>query len=304
MSELDFAPKFRPKTPPKLTDSKWLDVEEPQVILFQGMRGSGKGVSVESTAEKLYRSGLNIWHIWSARSFENLFWMINLNCQEKYDRMKSIAKSFDMKNHQGGLYLKTISQGLITSRTEYDYYYQIMEDAQMIKYNSERQRVELLPVGVELLKNQLLHCNCSKSYPVLWAVPDYIEFDQDTIDGFNGMFWKDEKEYFQHSIEITSKDRILLNEGKLRKSKEFTPKQMLKIAHFTTPTTEKRKEVFRVEFTKIVLEARKESRILTISPAIFEGSLDKFETVAEVFRMITYLMNKSVHFIPLTEKDV
>ena len=304
MSEIDFVPKFRPREPPKFTDTAWLDFDEPQVILFQGMRGSGKGVSVESTAEKLYRAGINIWHIWSARSFENLFWMINLNCKEKYDRMKSIAKSFEMKSHQGNLYEKTISQGLIASRTEYDYYYQIMTDAQMLKYNTERKMIELLPAGIQLLKGQLLHCNCSKSYPVLWAVPDYIEFEQDTVDRFNGMFWENEKEYFKHSIEITTKDRILLNEGKLKKSKEFQPKEMLRIIHFTTPTTEKRKQIFREEFTKIVLEARNESRILIISPAIFEGSLDKFETVAEVFRMIPYLMNKSGHFMPLTEKDV
>ena len=97
MSKLDFAPKFRPRTPPKFTDTKWLDFDEPQVILFQGMRGSGKGVSVESTAEKLYREGINIWHIWSARSFENLFWMINLDCKEKYDKITSITKSFLMK---------------------------------------------------------------------------------------------------------------------------------------------------------------------------------------------------------------
>ncbi len=64
MSEIEFIPLFRSKKPQKFMDDGWLKTNEPQVILFQGMRGSGKGVAVDRTAEELYKQGINIWHIW------------------------------------------------------------------------------------------------------------------------------------------------------------------------------------------------------------------------------------------------
>ena len=51
----DFIPTFRTATPQKLSKQGWIDANEPQVILFQGMRGSGKGVAVDYVAEKLYQ---------------------------------------------------------------------------------------------------------------------------------------------------------------------------------------------------------------------------------------------------------
>ena len=38
----------------KLTSGDWIDSEEPQVLLYQGMRSSGKGVAVDYSAERLY----------------------------------------------------------------------------------------------------------------------------------------------------------------------------------------------------------------------------------------------------------
>jgi len=60
MSDVDFIPRFRPRKPKRFSEEAWLNFDEPQVILFQGMRGSGKGVSVERTAEELYREGFSI----------------------------------------------------------------------------------------------------------------------------------------------------------------------------------------------------------------------------------------------------
>ena len=91
----DFIPQFRHKIPKKFTEEKWLRTDEPQVILFQGMRGSGKGVAVDKTAEELYKEGVNIWHIWGARSFENLYWAINKNCGEHYSKLRTILQAFE-----------------------------------------------------------------------------------------------------------------------------------------------------------------------------------------------------------------
>lgn len=52
-STLDnFTPQSKPRTPRKLSSKYWLDFENLQIHLFQGMRISGKGVKVDSTDEK------------------------------------------------------------------------------------------------------------------------------------------------------------------------------------------------------------------------------------------------------------
>jgi len=81
LSETEFIPSFNQAVPEKLSKSGWLSSEEPQVLLFQGMRGSGKGVAVDNVAEKLFNEGLTILHIWGARSLENLFWCIRFFLQ-------------------------------------------------------------------------------------------------------------------------------------------------------------------------------------------------------------------------------
>jgi len=118
------------------------------------------------------------------------------------------------------------------------------------------------------------------------------------------LFWKDFDEYLQHNSEITTRQKELLLAGNLLKPEYLRPKPLIKVRQFTTPSSTNRKELFRDEFTKIVLDARKESRIVVMNPAIFEGSIDKFETLAEIIKMMQYLMNKSGHFTPLKESDV
>ena len=46
---------FVNRKPKKLADEPLLNFNEPQIIFFTGMRGSGKGVSVDAQAEKLYK---------------------------------------------------------------------------------------------------------------------------------------------------------------------------------------------------------------------------------------------------------
>ena len=123
----DFIPEFRERNPPKLATKKWLTPDEPQVILFQGMRGSGKGVSVDNTAERLYKEGITILHLWGARSYENLFWTINLNCKEKYENIKRILQYYfgnkSNKTETERSFVKSIQEKYIP----------IMEDEKLIQ---------------------------------------------------------------------------------------------------------------------------------------------------------------------------
>lgn len=303
MSDVDFIPRFRPRKPKRFSEEPWLNFEEPQVILFQGMRGSGKGVSVENTAEKLYNEGFNIWHLWSARSFENLYWSVNQNCREKYQKMKCIADSFFDEDKSKSITEKSLATGIIKSKDEFNKYLEIMIQEGMITRIDEKQ-LRLNDDGVALGRNELLHCKCHKAYPMLWIVPDYIDFIEETLDRFNKVYWNDFEEYGRHLKEITTEEKELLKQGKLKKPSYLRPNPLIKIQHITPPTSKQRKELFREEFIKAVLDARQEHRVLVLSPAIFEGEMDKFDTVAEIFRMISYLMNKSARFLPLEEKKV
>jgi len=294
----EFIPKFRPSTPQKLAKQGWVDSEEPQVILFQGMRGSGKGVAVDYIAEKLYQQGINIWHIWGARSFENIYWAINKNCLKHYSKIKIIADAFFDETHCGGIGSRCISKGM--NRADYDKYLEIMIQQKIIERVDDK-RIKLTKIGFELHNRKLLHCNCTRAFPILWIVPDYIEIDQESLDRFNGFYWSGLEEYKNYFLEITTKEKELLSENKLKKPKEFCSKPLIIVRQITPPTNSSRKEKFQEQFTKIILEARKEHRIVVMNPAIFEFAQDKFDTLAEIIRMIPYLMNKSGHFKPLTE---
>ncbi len=298
---VDFKPSFRDRQPKKLSTKDWLNYEEPQVILFQGGRGGGKGVSVERTAERLYNEGFNVWHLWSARSYENLFWSINKNCKDKYSKMKTIAETFYQKDNES-LVDRCMKSRKFESKKEFKEYWDFMVDHDIIQINDDR-TAELLEDGQKLATDEYLHCNCSKAYPVLWFTPDYIEFDQGSLDRFNGQCWKDLEEYAKYNSDITTENKKLLLEGKLKKPKELQSKELIKIQHFTPPTTKARLEKFRENFVNAVLQAREERRIFVISPAIFEGQMDKFETIAEIFKMIKWIMNSSGHFMELKESE-
>ncbi|MBL7002270.1 MAG: hypothetical protein ISR80_05915 [Nitrosopumilus sp.] len=289
-----FSAKSKTNVVKKLSSSKWLDFEEPQVILYQGMRNSGKGVAVDATAEKLYNEGLLILHLWGARSFENLYWAINKNCGEHFDKMKSVLNYYFDRKIQP------------TKIPEHDKYQGILEDSKFIKFymKGNQKVVEATEKGISLFQGNELHCKCSKAYPIVWLVPDYIEVDQESLDRFNDAYWHDFEEYKQYNSDITIEEKQLLLDGKLLKPEYLRPKALIKVRQFTTPSSANRTEIFKNEFTKIILDARKESRIVVMNPAIFEGQVDKFETLTAIIKMIQFLMNKSGHFTPLKESDV
>ena len=188
-----------------------------------------------------------------------------------------------------------------------------MKEQEMIK-QSDDTHLTLSDKGKSLHNGELLHCKCSKTYPISWIVPEYIEVNQETLDKFNQReiekhieYYKDCDEYHQAYLKGVEMKYIPqwsdVDVTKIVKTKK-KPRPLIIVRQFTTPTTKSRKEIFREQFTKIILEARDERRIVVMNPAIFEGLTDKFETLTEIFRMIPYLMNKSGHFTPLTEAKV
>lgn len=256
----DFEPHFIDKHSKRLAGLPWLDFEDPEIILIQGMRNSGKSVTTEYIAEKFYDKGFNVWHLWGARSFENLYWVINKNCKQNYQNYK--------KEH-----VRKYNQENDTNKKESEFSWG-------------------------------LHCNCCKSYPITWLIPDYIDVNQESLDRFNGIYFTNFTEYSKYYKEITPEERGKLQRGELKKPKEVRPEPKILVRRFTTPTSQNRKEIFREQFTKIILEAREQHRIVVMNPAIFEGQTDKFETLACIINHLPYLMHMSGHFMPLSEKKL
>jgi len=296
-SKFEFVPSFKDRKPIKNASKDWLSFDEPQILFYQGMRGSGKSVMVDETVEKLYNQGFLIMHIWGARSLENLYYAINKDCKSHYDKLKVIVDAF-VSNRDFKTYCN--SKGI---NAELDKYFEIAKEQKLVERYDES-RYQLTDKGKQLQRRELLHCNCHKSYPITMAVPDYMDFDQESIDRFNGMYFRDLVHYLEYFSEITTEQRKLLNEGKLPIPVYARPKPLIKVQRFTTPTSADRKKKFHDEFTQIILDCRKEHRILVMNPTLFDGEMDKFYTLAEVFRMMPNLMTNSGHFKPLTEKDV
>jgi len=174
-----FSAKTKSNRVNKLASDNWIDSDEPQVLLFQGMRNSGKGVAVDATAEKLYNEGLLIIHIWGARSFENLYWAINKNCGKHFSKMKQVIQYYFDKNNLHKFKLENEKE-----------YLTILDDSGFIKIHKSdtTKHIELTKKGISFLKGNELHCKCHKAYPIVWIVPDYIEVNQESLDRFNGAF--------------------------------------------------------------------------------------------------------------------
>lgn len=158
----------------------------------------------------------------------------------------------------------------------------------------------------DFLNGDLLYCKCKNAYPITWIVPEYIDFDEDSLSKFNTQYFDDWCDY--NSAYEKGKVRKYIspwhwdNSVKIPKP-GLMVKPLIIIRKITPATTPHRKEVFREQFTDIVLEARDQRRIVVMNPSIFEGTADKFETIAEIFRYIPFLMNNSGHFTKLDEDE-
>ena len=168
--QIDFLPKLTPRVIGKYSDHPWLDFEEPQVNLLQGMRGSGKGVAVDNIVEKLYNEGFNIWHIWGARSYENLYYIVNKNCREKYYNLKIIVNALHEKTFVS-LKHRCEQKGL--RNKEFEKYLDIAIQSGLVRKDNQ-DKYSVTEKGHAFHTNKFLHCNCHKSYQIVLIIPNSI----------------------------------------------------------------------------------------------------------------------------------
>lgn len=297
----NFKPSFNKATPLKgIPDNFIEDLSEPLIVLHQGARKGGKGVSVFGKAVRLKKKGVLIEHVWSARSNENLYWMINKNCRDKYKKMKIILNGF--KERIESLKKWSLDNGL--TEKEYDFYIDILVEEKMIRRKDKSMRITSL--GLDLIEGRLLHCECHNRHKVLWVVPDYVEFVEETVWRFNGWMFKDLEEYksLLRTSEITKEEKKMLLDGRLPKPEHLRPDPILKIVKITPPLTALKQQVFQNQYLHIMLQARAERRVIVMNPSMFEGKVDKFVTIAEIVNLHQFIMNKSGHFMPKDKKDI
>lgn len=289
-----FVPSTKSKQVKSPKTGDWLDFEEPLIISTIGMRGGGKTGISDYMLQRYYDQHFTILHLFSARSLENLYPIVNKNCGHHFEKIKHLIKNkFSTDYRKRPCRLRP---------NEEEYYIKLAERGEFIR-KVEDGRFALTQNGADLVNNNLLHCDCRKALPILLLVPDYIDFKQETIDRFNGAYWNDLEEYKQQNSEITTQQKELLLDGKLLKPAYLRPKPLIKVKSFPVPTTEPRIIKFRVQWTESVLQARDEHSILVMSPLFFEGT-DKFVTLEQIATYHATLMNNSGHFERLTEKQV
>jgi hypothetical protein len=141
-----------------------------------------------------------------------------------------------------------------------------------------------------------LHCNCDRVIPILLMVPDYVEFDEYTVDRFNGRYFRDKEEYreafrkglIKEVLESTPENPI--DWTRIGKPKELIQNPLIVIKKFTCPTTSQRTLIFDEQFAQGMFQAKLEHRILVMNPIFFDAQRDLFETEAEIFKTIKTIM--------------
>ena len=150
-----------------------------------------------------------------------------------------------------------------------------------------------------------LVCKCSKAYPILILCPDYVEWDEKSLDFANGKYYTEE----QWNNKMKDEGSILVPYDKTNpteKPKELQPEPLIVVKHVPLPKKSKtaRNEEFIEIFTEALLQCRKERRILCVNPKMWleEHESYHFKSIEIILRQIRNIAYK--HFQPLTEEQV
>lgn len=287
-----------------------LNFKRPQVMLVQGMRGSGKGVVVDKICEEYFKKGFLVVHCWGAADFENYFYAINKNCKVQWNNSRVFLN-----------YLKNLNDDWITidssinhfqneiTKKDADELINQMITSKWIQIETETMKIQITTEGKNVLNHEPLHCNCSKALNITLVVPDYVDVDKKTLDRFNGVYWEswdnynDDYIHQKTDLEICKAEyEFRYPDGLCKKPEKNILKPRILIRKITCPNSAKLKEIFREQWFSILNQSRSEQRILTVNPSIFNSPNDKFNTLEQIIRLIKDYSD--IHCRKLTVKDV
>lgn len=296
--------------PVKLANTPWRDLNTPKAYLRLGMKRSGKGVTMDKDIYIFWKYYITCFLLHSAGGGENLYSIVNKNCKEKYDTIKSIIKLFIDKN-EGNLSKNYVLESLSFDKKQLDLFLGLMKNSGFIDYNENF--ISLKKLGFDLYNGKFLHCQCHGTIPIIWMIPEWVKPKKLTFEWFNGFYFKTWQEYNQAYMNLEVNEYLPpeffaykdYKKNPLRKPENMIKKikPLILTRPFTTPTTDGRTEIFREQFRKIALEARDEHRLVVNSPFIFpdtsSGRIEKFSTVAKIIDYIPELILKDFEMLKL-----
>jgi len=189
------------------------------------------------------------------------------------------------------LYLKhwTILD-LLGARTLENFYWAV---------NKNHRTDYLKEIKIEPSKKGMIHCNCNTRYPITILCPDYISFDQDSLDRYNDLYYTRE----EFLVERRNPKSKIFGEMEFNSKARKTQKELVKVRYLQPPTmTGSNKDIIVEQFYEAVLEARKEHRIICVNPKLFPNEFHRYKTLEIIIRSLEALMY--AHFKPPTEKSV
>ena len=255
----------------------FIDPNMPQVIFYQGKRNSGKSVAKERAVEFYYDAGMTIADLWAARNHENWFWAHNNHCDDKWKMTMQILNNL-LQEETGVLDRQTLMHS-VDMHSEEMFAFYINELLAEKCVTANKTHIGITNDGYSLAKDEPLHCRCSRAYPILAMVPNYVTISQESLDRYNKQYFWDYKE-FQEAYEKRLVNCTIPKEAnfwKVEKPREWQ-KELVKIAHFSIPSPA-RKDLFLDQFARILMQGRDEHRIVVQNPSDFLGT-DKFVTLA------------------------
>lgn len=148
-----------------------------------------------------------------------------------------------------------------------------------------------------------IHCNCNIRYPISILCPDYIEWDNNALDHYNGVFYT-KNEWI---AKLRNQGEVIVEYDRIHppRKPDCEVKNWIKIKHLPKPSKTDRtgnNELIVQKFIEALLEARKERRILVFNPKLFPNEFEKFKTLEIIIRSLGDIA--FCHFKQLTEKEV
>ncbi len=148
-----------------------------------------------------------------------------------------------------------------------------------------------------------LHCTCDNRYKIVLVVPDYVQFDEETIDNFNGRYYS-KKEWsdlgnFEYGRIVTKQNGDKVREKPIKTNYV----QWIKVRKLTIPNKGyKNRDQFVQELTDIVLMGQKERRIVVFNPVFYKDVAHKLVTLEKVLREIPQVVQ--TNFKAMTPRTV
>lgn len=148
-----------------------------------------------------------------------------------------------------------------------------------------------------------LECECDTAYPILVLCPEYVYWDEKSLEFANGMFYTEEQ-WLQKSRDSGQVLPVYDRSDPPKKPSNLQKEPLIKIHRIPQPVlakTNPNTDVVR-SFTDAILLARKERRILVMNPKFWARESYMFKTLEIILRSISDITEK--YFQPLTKQHL